>query len=550
MRRFFIACLPALALSTACTQSPEEDQGSSSDLRTGGSIVIPGTSTVPPGVDPNQLYADSRSIKILDSVGQLTADERAVLVRADGMVASAPADGRVSVDELAQLAAPNFVVILTPGEKVALRTVWRVMKAPKETSVHGLDVTPKTARFTLASVNVIHGEPTVIPHPAPRTSFGLTELDQYGQEPLGERIEKGFDSDSNSSTISIADLDAASHSGAFTPDEISTMTWLKNTLVAFAANEAQQVSDNTPKTLRTEIHELPYPAEGASDDITLSDSAGLHAGIYRGTYIAEDRSRPTDGSGPLAVKLSIHQDWGYSVRSPDRSVVELDPRTGSDSTFVAGPGQGLPFDPLSETLVELWQGGEAQARVRIPVGSGLPSSYDFDLRDYYGYALYARTADGSEVALWDHVYSEYQSGNSLYATYRFDTTTDSSYEPGYYLTTLHPELRIAATPGRYLLDLPYGSQLQVDVGPVDPFASVGDSVDRRPVLVSFPSGTEDFPAGVVAAAVPSGAGERTAVRGRTTVKIGIGGDGDKIVIEQPGDPLVTVRLEATSLKAW
>src|SRR5262245_39239652 len=112
------------------------------------------------------------------------------------MIASSPADGRVSVDELAQLAGPDFIIVLSSAEKAALETVWRFMKAAPTTTVAPIELRAGMEPFTMAgSVRFERPEPTTIVRPAERTRFEITEIGPtlgWQSQEDAHRIQYGF----------------------------------------------------------------------------------------------------------------------------------------------------------------------------------------------------------------------------------------------------------------------------------------------------------------------------------------------------------------------
>jgi hypothetical protein len=547
--RLILPLLPLLFAGVACAQPPDEVASDSAAVRTGSSIRIPGTDQLPPGVDPNGSYAPSRAIAVLDRVARMTADERAVVVRADGMVASHAPDGRVSVDELAQLAAPDFIFVLTPAEKAALTRVWRFMKAPRVTTTNPTTVPQRLKPFSLADARAVLKPGTPLVRPTERTKFTLDEIQaKFGESSrtVAARIENGLDDDSDPSTMSIADLDRAHASPAFTSGEHAVMVSLRRQLVALAKDEADTALAHTSKGLGAELHDLPEPIP-AFENVLLSESLALRAEVGRVTHIFERRRRENQSGAPLTLTIDLEQGYTYWLRVPtENQLVTLDPVTENETGAIAESDQAVGFQPGTDTLVELWRDGEPQARARVP-RADVPGSVSTDLHDTYGYALFARTQDGGEKALGRELGSANLSLGVRTSSYTFVTSPSSRSEDFTSYSVLNPEVPVLQ--GQYDLTLPDGrGTMRVAVYPTADISSRG--LPRHAVLVSFGQPMTGVAAGSVLAAVPANLGERTTPTNLGTIASVSAFAPDRITLSEQGHNDVTLMLSDTARTAW
>lgn len=366
-------------------------------VRNGSSIRMP-DGAIPPGVDPNGTYAPARSIAMLLAVGKLTADERAVVERADQMVgAHATKDGRVSVDELALLAAPEHIVVLSPAERAALESVWRVMKAPAVRRVESITLPSSIASLTAVPPRPTFRPPTDRVRPPPRTRFRIDESLVGDARETAVRVEYGFDVDGDDATIDLADIDAALLSPAFTAGELELMKTLRRRLADAAETEADQARDATPKTMAAEL-ELPPDGDANASVASVPVGEGLVYRVQRVTNYRDERRKSV--TFPLLdIGFAAEQVFSYAAEADGFVVVEL----GDESV-------AAHVTPATDNTFELWAEGAPRARVFAPASPALQGAVVTPLAQYIGFryragerdlsCFYERTPDGRPIIQW------------------------------------------------------------------------------------------------------------------------------------------------------
>jgi len=427
-----LACSTLVFFGAGCDGRDDSVQDDSSPIRSGSSIVIPGTDTVPPGVDPNETYTRSRSISILNLVARLSTDEKAVIDRADGMIASTPADGRVSLEELAQLAAPSFMAVLSAGEKAAMSTVWRFMRAPKLRRVT-MTLPPELSPFGDGDFRAVRPTATKLVRPAERTRFSLNEPALSDGRAAAQRIEYGFNADGDANTIDIADIDGAILSPAFTSDERSSFQGLRAKLQQVARAEADAVRDATPQTMTAP--ELHGPSAGSVSARIDADGA-WSVDARREHRYEEYRSRDwSAASNPwMYPTLTSVEEYSYGASASGAGVlIGMNPQTELES---GDPRSSIPVDPAQGAMLEVWSDGEPSARLKVEANGSLPTATSRDLSAYLDHGIVTPKGALKAYAVEEHCTPYHLDARLVYASREPAQAIRLDYSDW---TTLHPE---------------------------------------------------------------------------------------------------------------
>jgi hypothetical protein len=198
----FLSALLVLS-STACTAS--EGAGATDiEAETAENAVITrvsGSTTGSNYADGSKTYLSVRTIVTLARVGALNGVLHDVALRADGIIANQPADGRVSLKELVRLEEPTIFGTLFPEEKAALPKIWELM----ETTSSGATALPAVGPLPAVAA-LDQSQPA-------GTLTEPTELDIASLpgdlQAIARRVQLSLNADGNASTIALADLTAA-----------------------------------------------------------------------------------------------------------------------------------------------------------------------------------------------------------------------------------------------------------------------------------------------------------------------------------------------------
>ncbi len=304
-------------------------------------------------------YYPSRTIATLEKVSALDAETRAALLRADGIIAAQPSDGKVSLEELVRLEAPEFDRVLLPGERAGRARAWRLMEAPKNKQPAYL---PAAGAFAPV-VNVVRA-PGKIDR---RESIPLAKV---SADVALVRLQQAYDVDGKKTTIAMVDCDEAlAAPGPFTPAEIEIIRTARDTI-------ARQLL--APGTARLEV-EAPK-----KESKVLGTVAGIKLRQVRTTSYGEERGAPS-GGGMQVSRFAARRD----------SVVRFE-GIPADATLVSVRVTALPFGPTgpftidevatptpavdpetnlpiagaydwsgAEGVVEIWRGGRRRSAVSL-----------------------------------------------------------------------------------------------------------------------------------------------------------------------------------------
>ena len=329
LNRLSFVFFAAAIASSACTSS---DDGiwmpPSADGKADGFTTIKGSDIPSAFVDPNKSYMIKRTIANLSTVGALDTDETSLAKRVDGIIANMPADGAMHLAELVRMENPTIHQSLFPGEQAALPKLWKMMEAPDSNdTVYG----PKDNFGVLDSST----QPAAAVPPA---SLAISTLSTDLQAPA-QRLENLYNSDSDASTVTLADLAmGVANPGAFTQAEVTAF----GTIQAVFRDKAVAVS-----TAQLDVS----PGPGAfTHDATLGP-----ASFHMTGNTAFDELRNLNGSS-LTTSLTATQTISTTAALPmGAQVLVLDQDSGAETVFGTGNVPGLT---RGEYIFEVWQNGQ------------------------------------------------------------------------------------------------------------------------------------------------------------------------------------------------
>jgi hypothetical protein len=212
---FGTAVFATSLLASACVQDDDDIWMPPTGTGKADGITKISGSTIPSQfVDQTKDYLTSRRIDSLQQVGALTGDDLAIAMRADGIIANLPANGRIEAAELARMEVPSIFATLFPNEQAALPHVWPLLMAPGGASINvgaiGNDMTVTQALTPPGGL-------------VPPTSIVITTLDQ-GLQMVARRVQLVFNGDATATTIQVADIESViAMPQAFTPAEVEQL---------------------------------------------------------------------------------------------------------------------------------------------------------------------------------------------------------------------------------------------------------------------------------------------------------------------------------------
>ena len=323
-------------------------------------------------VDPNREYLFDRSIDLLGKAGALGGVKEQLAIRADGIVDALPVDGRLDVEELVRLESSPYFDALFAAEQQAIPALWQLMEAPTGVVVN-VDLDPVDPLV----VEERRVEPDSLDIPDALPILDLPEP----YRSANERLQLVHNADSDDTTVSLVDLDAAlALPGVFTPTEIS---WFKATKTEFHYRATSQLSAVLA------LSEPGLVNESASvDTVTIVRTTE--------TRIAEERSyrREPYESDDWSVSLEARRKARTSAQLKIEErllVVHRDSNRGAVYT---------KFDAFRDTpsgtyLMELWEGGTR----KVSRWAHLPKLDEtielLDLNDYAHHAI--QTLNGTPL---------------------------------------------------------------------------------------------------------------------------------------------------------
>ena len=358
-----IALTLAASLVGGCSASLD-DADDSVDVGEDAIVgTVLGSSTGSAYASPNGRYYTERDLRSLESL--VDSDTDAVLLRADGIVANQPPNGRVSLAELRRLEDPAYFKFLAPSEKAALPSAWKALQAPTNKPAAGL-AAPSMA--WPPSVVVQESAPLVDPN----ESVPLATVP--GDKNALKRLELGYDVDGDPSTVAMKDcLDAIANPLPFSPSEIATFRTvearLRETLVARGS-----VTASGPKPTTTSK--------------AYASLAGVKIRIVRDFGYFERRNhthaQPLATQEVLTARLEAAMMERIEVSlPPDVTVVTVSVSpTGAASSNILrdsaelGRWGGAGTADVAAPVLEIWQKGKRLGSRALPTLQAMPAPLD------------------------------------------------------------------------------------------------------------------------------------------------------------------------------
>ncbi len=341
-------------------------------------------------VDPNKYYMVSRNIANLNTVGALDMVEAPLAKRIDGIIANMPADGLINLAELVRMENPAIHSSLYPQEQAALPKLWKLFEAPDANDVmYG----PKDNFGVL--------DDSYPPAAAvPPASLAITTLPTDLQAPA-QRLENVYNSDSDATTVTLADLaNGISNPAAFTQAEVTAF----GSIQAVFRDKAVAQSDSKL---------VISPAPGVfTFDATLGPAMFHMVGT---TKIDEQRQVY---STQMTSSLTATQTLAATVALPmGMQLLVIDQDAGTETVFGAGT---VPSLPKGQFVFEAWSNGARSfaTNATLPLMTSTQQSQLGDKLDYTimsGLTPLVRNLNSATVT---------SSGYYYYTVhYTYDTTT-------------------------------------------------------------------------------------------------------------------------------
>lgn len=428
MRNLLGAGLLLLPSLFACS----EPQVESSTRETSEMIErVPGSALLSPHAKASAHYLTVRSINTLESVGALSEMEARVAKRADGIIATQPSDGRISVRELLQLEAPGFIETLYPEERAALPALWALLETTNESP----KVVEEVVEIPMSSVDdvmdvSVRPSSLVVP-----TSLALSSLSPT-QQAAARRLQLSKNHDGDAATVSKTDIEAALASpGPYTPAE---KTELEAILPLYLERAVSACSARA---------RVAAPFESLR---RLPAFGGVEVKEVRSLKYEETRSSSYDN--PRLELMARRYQWVSLDGLPDGGNVVL-LHEGNDGEIVVDAAGKLE-DPGGVFTAEIWVAGRRTGSYRVKLPPLSSYKADINLSRFGGYRLFA-----GEQELERHLIG----AGVDRARYSFEVGAPASPVPPI------PELlRFAApslAPGRYDIELGELGTAKLDVFP-------------------------------------------------------------------------------------
>ncbi len=331
--------------------------------------LVPGNSISSPNVDPSMTYFDGRRLDHLEAVGGLSPDARAVADRVDGIIDSLPVDGRDQIDEMLRMEQPSYIATLFPNEKVLLPTLWKSLELDA--------VTPATAGSytTLAPLDSLVRLDTTV------GGLDLTQPIDIARLPadvqtIAQRIQLVLNSDSDTTTISLADVrQAIADPGRFTQADQHAFTVIEPAL--------DEILRNEPGTMTARLR-VPKPGR-RTQAIPHSGQAGFHLAT---TITIRDSIHLF--RGPRQVEMAeVERQQTIQVAVPAGHQMILLNVDGDGEILLEAGTSDVALEP-GKHRVELWQNGQRveSSEVLIPQYTNREA---VNIRRYIGVPMVAGT---------------------------------------------------------------------------------------------------------------------------------------------------------------
>lgn len=394
----------------------------------------------------NRTYLSVRNIQLLSEVGALTDDIAGLAGRVDGIIANQPPDGRVSIPELLKMEAPGFIETLFPQEKAALPKLWTLLEttaaAPK--SAAALPALPSLAPADASTAAGTLSAPAFL---------AIADLPE-ALKVAARRVELTHDSDSDQSTITVADLSAAiATPGPYTPAEIKQFEEIIKIFTAQAVSSiATRATVPAPFTATTTLAQIGATATiGVHDALELRETRSLWF------------SNPNYPEGATRVSFEARATRTLAVdAAPTEKVVVIFEGTEREAILAGNLNE---LDTGIATF-EVWSNGERQSSRRIKFGSALaPTEEHLDLTHYADYALSAGGAPLFKNVVYATSRSVYNAGTSWSAEYLYGlapVAAPPNTDAGALAQLATPT---SVTAGRYEIAAGKAGQIRIDVSP-------------------------------------------------------------------------------------
>lgn len=356
--RYLVA---SLLLTSACATDtdnwwPTTSAGGKAD----GVQLLDGSDIPSQYVSANKKYLTSRQLDSLEQVHAFTGTMEAVAMRADGIVANHPANGRLDAGELAKLETGEIAASLFPEEKSALPKLWKLLEAPSGTAVSMANIAPDLKPIEHRV------EPSGVVAPA---SVAISSLATEWQT-LAKRVELLANGDGNASTIQVADVDhVLANPGPFTPAEIEQLKLIKLDILARGTSAV--------------VAELIVPrpghttASGMIGSIAVDFNADIS--IREERYLSQGHAY---GASPW-LSTNLYFDWtanGTLHTQPGDWLILLDLDTGKE-TVLSGSDIEIP-EVAGSVVIERYIAGQRQETTLVAFPAFSPGNHAGD----YNYA--------------------------------------------------------------------------------------------------------------------------------------------------------------------
>ena len=353
------------SLIAGCGMDDNEDiwMPPSSNGKADGVSIVHGPSIPSTYVSASKDYLTGRSISSLQSVGALTGDVLALAMRADGIIANLPANGRIEAAELVRMENPAIFATLFPNEQAALPMVWPMLEAPTTQTIS------VSVPGAVAAVTPQLTEPGGL---TPPSSILITSLDA-SQQTVARRVQLVFNGDAAATTIQVADIESViAMPQAFTPAEI---VQLKAILELFhdRATSSEDATAVVPEPgLTTEHVAIGTLSLDYQSNVVLHETRGMYS---QGNSIGWTGTLVLEHS--LAAKLN-------AATTDAMILLELD--NGSEFIY-RGAVTELPSLPGGTYVLERYVSGARQATHSLGLPPIVPGTTSTDLSEYLDFTL-------------------------------------------------------------------------------------------------------------------------------------------------------------------
>lgn len=428
---FGTALFATSLLASACVQDDDDIWMPPGGTGKADGITKIQGSTIPSQfVDPTKEYLTSRQIDSLAEVSALSGDDLAIAMRADGIIANLPANGRIEAAELARMEVPAIFATLFPNEQAALPKVWPLLEAPKGPAIQ---------------VGAIGNDMTVTPMLTPPgglvlpSSIVIATLAQDLQT-VARRVQLVFDGDNANTTIQVPDIEAViAMPQAFTPAEVEQ---LKQILTEF---RARATSSADARAL--------VPEPGIKK---VHVTAGAMALDYQ-TEVVLEETRTISASTWSGTMQSLLTSSATLTAPATDKMITIDLGTGSEHV-VNGPANPLPDHGAGELVVERYAAGTRMESFSLTVPAFAAGTTKQDMTALLDYTLVL--ANGAQL-----VKNAVQTPTASTVVFHHDKTQITT--PGLSATTITsaatPPLNLP--PGHYVARLDNGVIAELDLYP-------------------------------------------------------------------------------------